>query len=153
MRKKKTQRVRSDTTTKKKRVYKKKTAVKKPRKNSIPKIRNQGTMTEAMFWNWIRQLLRRKSMYWKPISKVKNDAKVPYVGENKRRKFSYICSKCKHEFASTEVNVHHIIPCGTLTCSQDLGIFVENLFCEEDKLILLCSGCHDKEHKKINLVD
>ena len=40
----------------------------KPRKNAAVKTRNAGTMTEVQFFQWIRQVLRKASIYWKPIS-------------------------------------------------------------------------------------
>lgn len=136
---------------------KKKLTVKKPRTSSpakkkrmlkprIPKTRNNGTMTESAFFNWIRQILRRSSMYWKPIAQVKKEAQVPYIGSQKRRKYSYVCSDCKKEFAGKDINVHHTIECGTLTCFDDLPGFVERLFVERDGLVVLCTKCHDKRH-------
>lgn len=126
----------------------KRTPKKSSRKPRVERTRNSGTMTESMFWNWIRQLLRRKSMYWRPISNVRNKARVPYKGPNKRRKWSYKCSNCNKLFDGKSVSVHHIDECGTLTCAADLPSFVEKLFCEEDGLVLLCNKCHDKKHKK-----
>lgn len=85
---------------------------------------------------------------WKPISIVRNKQRIPYTGPNKRQRYSYICTQCKEEFSGKNVAVHHILECGSLTCAEDLPGFVERLFCEESGLILLCSGCHDKLHKK-----
>ena len=45
-----------------------------------------------------------------------------------------------------ETNVHHRTPCGSLTCFADLPGFVERLFCEADKLEVICKACHKKEH-------
>lgn len=125
----------------------KRTPKKLSRKPRVERTRNSGTMTESMFWNWIRQLLRRKSMYWKPISNVRNKARIPYKGPNKRRKWSYVCSSCKKPHDGKSVSVHHVQECGTLSCAADLPRFVERLFCEEDGLILLCNKCHMKSHK------
>lgn len=118
------------------------------RASKAPKTRNENTMTESAFWSWIRSGLRQRSRFWKPILAVKNAAKIPYVGENKRRKFSYICSNCKGEFDSKSVNVHHIHECGSLNCGDDLKGFVERLFCEKEDLKLLCGKCHNGEHNK-----
>lgn len=133
---------------------KKKTTVKKavkkpraPRKSKVEKTMNEGTFTTNMFFNWLRQALRRKSMYWKPISAVKNAAKVPYLGTNKRRKFSYVCNRCKKEYDGKSVAVHHKIPCGSLTSFEHIGDFVKRLFVEKDGLELLCTKCHDDTHE------
>jgi len=136
--------IRKDTSYKKRGVEKKKKASKRIK---MPKVRNAGTFTEQMFWNWIRSTLRRKSMFWKPIANVRNKAKVPYNGPNKRRKFSFICSSCNKAFSAKEVAVHHLIECGSLTCAADLPGFVERLFCEEEGLTLLCNKCHNKIHE------
>ena len=105
-------------------------------------------MTEAAFFTWLRQILRKASMYWKPISQVRKEAQVPYKGPNKRRKYSYICGGCGKEFAFNHINVHHKVECGTLTSFKDLSSFAEKLFVEKDGLIVLCSKCHDKKHGK-----
>lgn len=131
----------------KKKVIKKKTT-KIPKKRAAPKVRNSNTLSESGFWSFIRSALRQKSRWWKPILETKNAQKIAYKGPNKRRKFSYICEECKNEFDAKKVAVHHKIPCGTLTCANDLSAFVENLFCEKDGLILLCELCHNKKHTK-----
>jgi hypothetical protein len=121
---------------------------KKKRATKTPRTRNAGTMTDAEFFQWIRQILRKASVYWKPISQVKKEAQVLYKGTNKRRKYSYVCNNCKNEYSSTEINVHHKIECGSLKTFDDIPIFVERLFCEKEFLCVLCKNCHDEEHKK-----
>jgi 5-methylcytosine-specific restriction endonuclease McrA len=118
---------------------KKKAAVKKPR--------CAGTMTESAFWSFIRSALRQKSRWWKPISLAKAKAKRPYKGPLKRQKFEYQCNECKGWFPDKKVNVDHIEPAGSLNCAQDLPVFVERLFCEVDKLQVLCSECHNIKTK------
>lgn len=120
---------------------------KKTKRYRVPRTRNNGTMTEAQFFQWLRQVLRRSSMYWKPISQVRREAQVPYKGANKRRKYSYVCSKCHKEFPATSINVHHIIDCGSLSSFEDLASFAEKLFVEKEGLEVLCSKCHDKIHE------
>ncbi len=124
--------------------------ISKPRKSLVDKPFNNGSMSNAAFFGWIRSRLRKMSQAWKPIQEVKKDAKRPYIGENKRRKFSYECSRCKGLFSDKEVAVHHIIPAGTLKSFDDIGTFCKNLFVEKDLLILLCDGCHTKEHEELN---
>jgi len=110
------------------------------------KPRNAGTMTDNQFFQWLRQTLRRASLHWRPISQAKKEAQIPYIGPNKRRKYSYVCAECKGEFASTEINVHHNIECGNLKSFDDLPGFTERLFCEKQFLSVLCKTCHDQIH-------
>lgn len=134
--------------TKKKKITKKKP--KKVKKSKVLKTRNNNTMSEAAFFGWLRSRIRRLSIYWKPIQIVKQEAKVPYIGSNKRRKFSYKCAKCGNTVSDKEGNVHHKIPCGSLKNFQDLAIFAEKLFVEKDLLEFLCHNCHDLEHERLN---
>lgn len=117
------------------------------RKSRVKKTRNANTMTESAFWSFIRSALRQKSRWWKPASIVKNKAKRPYFGPNKRQKVEFQCNQCKLWFSDKQINIDHIIPAGTLRCPQDLPGFIERLFCEEDGLQVLCNGCHDKKTK------
>ena len=107
------------------------------------KPRNAGTLTESAFWSLIRSALRQKSRWWKPITLAKQRAKREYKGPNKRQKFEYQCNICKQYFPEKDVDVDHIVPAGTLSCSQDLPGFVERLFCEVEGLQTLCETCHN----------
>jgi len=118
------------------------------KRQKVPRTRNNGTMTESMFWGTIRSALRQKSRWFKPNAEAKKRARIPYKGPNKRRKWSYICKSCKKHFMDKEVAVDHIVPAGTLRCADDLPQFVERLFCEVDGLQVLCKTCHDKKTKK-----
>lgn len=132
-------------------VYIPKSAKKKiVRKSKVLKTKNHGTFTEAQFFNWLRQKLRRASLVWKPISECKKRAKIPYSGDNKRRKVSYVCESCKGEFDSKSVSVDHKLPIGSLQNYSDLPQFVERLFCEIENLQLLCSDCHSVKTKLDN---
>lgn len=108
----------------------------------VPKTRNNGTMTEADFWGWVRSALRKRSQVWKPVQEAKKNVRRPYVGENTRQKFEYQCNHCKLWFPEKQINVDHIVEAGSLTKSSDLPGFVERLFCEVDGLQVLCESCH-----------
>jgi len=115
------------------------------RVSKVLKTRNAGTMSEAVFWEFIRNTLRRRSIVWKPISICRNNARRLYSGPNKLQKFEYQCNICKNWYKGTQIMVDHIIPVGSLTKSYDLPHFVESLFCEIGNLQVLCKGCHDKK--------
>lgn len=126
------------------------------KRNTVPKSRNAGTMSEAAFFGMIRSALRRLSMYWKPIAivKAKNKRNKPrdVIGKHK---FEYQCNECKGWFQDKEIQVDHIIEAGSLTCLKDLTGFVERLFCEEDGFQILChkrldgvESCHRKKTNK-----
>lgn len=119
----------------------------KAKRQKIPRTRNAGTMTESMFWSMIRSALRQKSRWWKPIAIVKQKAKRAYKGPNKRQKFEYQCASCLKWWPDKKVAVDHIIPCGSLSCTDDLPGFVERLFCEADGLQVLCEKCHNEKTK------
>jgi len=107
------------------------------------KTRNAGTMTESMFWSFIRSGLRQKSRWWKPITECKLKARKTYKGPNKRQKFEYQCNSCKKWFPEKKINVDHIVGAGSLNCSNDLAGFIDRLFCEQDNLQVLCETCHN----------
>ena len=114
----------------------------------VPKTRCDGTMSEAMFWSFIRSALRQKSRWWKPISVCKLNARRLYKGVNKRQKYEYQCKKCKTWHPEKSINVDHVKPAGSLNCAEDLPGCVERLFCEQDNLQCLCLTCHDKKTLK-----
>lgn len=106
---------------------------------------NNGTMTRAGFFGWIRSALRARSRYWKPVAEAKKRAKRKYTGTNKRQKFEYQCNECKNWFPDKEIHVDHIVPAGQLNSFDDLPGFVQRLFCEVDGLQCLCKTCHDRK--------
>jgi len=105
-----------------------------------------GTMTNAAFFGMIRAGLRNKSRWYPPIKTCKDRNRVPYIGTNKRRKWSYRCENCHKLFDAEKVKVHHKIECGVLNSFDDLPGFVKRLFCDSISLALLCDECHVKTH-------
>lgn len=125
----------------------KKPVVKKATRTKLARERNAGTMTNAMFWSFIRSALRNKSRWWKPITQCRMNSRRAYKGTNKRQKFEYQCNKCKNWFPDKEIAVDHKIPVGSLNSGDDLKGFVERLFCEVEDLQCLCNDCHDVKTK------
>lgn len=107
-----------------------------------PPFKEYPEWTEARFWSFIRSALRQAWQRWPPKYRVKDKASRPYKGKDKRRKKEFQCSDCKGWFKSSEVEVDHITPCGSLRSYEDLPRFVKNMFVGEDKLRLLCKSCH-----------
>lgn len=130
-------------------IKKKKASPKKKivRKTLTPRTRNAGTMTDSMFWSFIRSALRNKSRWWKPITQCKMQSRRAYKGPLKRQKFEYQCNECKNWFPEKNINVDHRVPAGSLNNGDDLKGFVERLFCEQEDLQVLCSDCHDVKTK------
>ena len=106
------------------------------------------TWTTARYFSFIRSALRRAWTKYPVRYQVMDKAKQPYKGKDKRTKWVYQCNSCRGTFKSTEVNVDHITPAGTLRDYSDLPQFVKNLFCEADNLQVLCKKCHDTKTKE-----
>ena len=105
---------------------------------------NSGQWTRARYFSFIRSALRRASVKWPPIHEARKRARRAYKGPDKRRKWEYQCEKCGRWFDGKGTQVDHIVPAGTLRGYDDLPGFVERLFCESDRLRVLCLACHKK---------
>lgn len=125
-----------------------------------------GTMTEAAFFGMMRSALRR--VRWAPKYKaltnakkyvtMKHDDGTPVLlksGRNKGKPKTvalYKCADCGKDFRGKDVEVDHIVPCGSLKCWDDLVGFAKRLYCEIDGFRILCKPCHlirtNKERKK-----
>lgn len=129
--------------TKKAIVGKKKRGTRRPKTNRVPCTRAGNTWTNSAYWGFIRALLRQGSKRWPPIAcQALNDVRRTYQGPNKRQKWEYQCAGCGDWYKRDDVQVDHIEPCGQLKCEADIQGFVTRLFCEKDKLRILCTGCH-----------
>ena len=98
------------------------------------------TWTSARYFQFIRTTLRRAFTRYPVKYQVMNAARR--IVEGKRHKYEYQCACCNEWFKGTEVQVDHIIGCGSLKEYSDLPRFVETLFCEADNLQVLCKPCH-----------
>lgn len=107
------------------------------------KTRNNGEWTEARYVSFIKSLLRAGSRKWGPNQKVKKDARVG--------RGQYKCASCGQVVPPTlkgknNLIVDHINP----IINPSIGFttwdsFIENLFCEEDNLQLLCLDCSNRK--------
>ena len=98
--------------------------------------------TTARFWSFLRSALRQCWTRWPPRYETLNDAKRPYKGADKRRKFEYQCCQCKKWYKQKEVEVDHIVPCGTLKDWKDIEGFVKRLLVSKEGLRVVCKPCH-----------
>ena len=114
-----------------------------------PKTRCGGLWTEAKYTSFIKNLLRSGTRKWAPIHNCMKKAKVG--------RGVYHCAGCQKDVPVTtkcpdkgkrtkNVFVDHIKP----IVDPSVGFvswdsFVENTFCEEDNLQVLCKACHDSK--------
>jgi hypothetical protein len=120
-----------------------------PRNHRVPRTRNAGTMTGPMFWNYVRGLLRGGFRWWKPVALCKLAARRKYTGKQrilsssgKLQEFEFHCAACHGWFPEKQVQVDHIVDCGSINCAADTGSFIERMFCEVEGLQVLCMTCH-----------
>lgn len=99
-------------------------------------------MTEAAFWAFIRSGLRSKSQRWAPIYQCLKAARRKSQSSNPRLKWEFQCAITGKWFPRKEVEVDHIVPCGSLKSFADLPGFVERLFCEADGLRVVSKAAH-----------
>jgi hypothetical protein len=110
----------------------------------VPRTRAGGEWTEAQFWGFIRSGLRGMSRRWPPLVRLALLAcRRPSQSSNKRLKWEHQCNDCGDWFPRKKVQVDHIEPCGSLRSFDDVGGFVERLFCETSELRVLCAVCHN----------
>lgn len=92
--------------------------------------------------------MRQGTLKYPPIRKAAEAASRPYHGPAPRQRKEYQCACCLQWFPRKEVEVDHIIPCGSLTSYEDLPCYVALLFCEQDNLQVLCKPCHHDKHNR-----
>ena len=116
------------------------------KKSKVPKTRNAGTLTESQFWGLIRSALRSKFRYWKPMQLALDKTSRPNQSSNKRLKKEYQCAKCQKWFKRADVQIDHIIPCGSLKSYDDIQGFIERLTIEDPKgFQILCKEDHKEK--------
>ncbi len=117
----------------------------------VPKTRASGTMTEAAYRGFIRSMLRKGSMRWRPKYECKREARhhVKLTGKTARLVFHAKCAHCGELHPETETAVDHILP----IVNPEIGFeswdkFIENLYCETEGLQVLCNPCHTVKTNK-----
>lgn len=102
-----------------------------------------GLMTEAQFLAWVRSALRSKSLRWPPRMEAIKEARRPYNGPNKLQKWEVECAICHEWHKLKDIDVDHFPKAaGSIRSIEDIGEFVNNLYCEKENLRVLCKPCH-----------
>lgn len=110
-----------------------------------------GSWTTARYFSFIRSALRAAWVKYpvkgQVLKKSRRNVKKTEKMDRRihRHRFEYKCAVCKKFHKATQVQVDHIIPCGSLNCYEDLPRFVSTLFCEEDNLQVICIECHNQK--------
>lgn len=108
-----------------------------------PLTRCGGTMTESAYLAWIRSALRSKSLRWPPRNEAIKLARRVYKGPNKLQRWEHECAICKQWYKGKDICVdHYPKPAGSILSVDDIGQFVNNLYCEVENLRVLCVPCH-----------
>lgn len=112
-----------------------------------PLTRNANTWTEAKYWGGIRSALRRLFRFnWEPAKQALVAARRAYRGANKLQKWEHQCSNCLRWYMRKEVELDHVVPCGSLRCAADVGPFLERLHPETPEAYqVICKSCHKKK--------
>ena len=100
----------------------------------VEKPYNDGKWSQARYFGFIRSALRSAFQRWGPKHSAKQAAKVAYN--------TYECAHCGGWFGTRQVEVDHIVQCGSLRNYDDLPGFVERMFCEASGFQVLCKACH-----------
>ena len=118
----------------------------------VSRNRNGGTWTEAQYFGAIRSALRSKFRWWRPSTEALNKSRRKYTGTNKLQRWEYCCAECGKWHLRKNVEIHHIVPCGSLNSYEDIAGFIQRLTPEKaDAYAILCKACHiqiTKEQRK-----
>ena len=114
----------------------------------------QTVMSESAFHSFIKSILRKASMRWGPVNRIKAQSRI-------ERGF-YKCAQCGATVPATAVvtlkngkvkrvkniAVDHISPIVPVTGFDSWDGVIDRLFCNEDGLQLLCRSCHEEKCKE-----
>ena len=106
---------------------------------------NGGDWTVARFNSFVKSALRSASQRWPPKYQCLNAAKVGKKINWKTNRIAehYKCNSCGKEFPLKEVQVDHIHPVVPVTGFTSWDEVINNMFCEQEELQVLCTECHN----------
>lgn len=107
-------------------------------------MRNGGKWTESRYQSFVKSVLRSGSRKWPPKFETLNSAKRGKQVNAKTGRLAehYECAECHKLFPAKDVQCDHIKPVVPVTGFETWDNVIENLFCEEDNLQVLCKPCH-----------
>lgn len=108
----------------------------------------QDIMTPSAFQSYIKSILRKASMRWPPINRVRTNARMS--------RGMYKCAVCNTIVPATIIDekkkkrvknvvVDHISPIVPISGFDSWDNVIRRLFCSESNLQLLCKECHDRK--------
>lgn len=95
-------------------------------------------------------------MRYPPAIKATNRTKEIYYIKSKAgkdmKRVKFTCGMCgRKDLKRSEMSLDHIIPVTDKSGFKDWNTFVDNLFCEEENLLLICQEpCHRLKTEKEN---
>ena len=115
----------------------------------MSKLRNNGEWTPARRKAFIVSVLRSGTRKYPPkyltLSSAKTDKKVNT--KTNRIAQHFLCAECRNDFPAKEVQVDHINPVVGVNGFTTWDSYIENLFCDEENLQVLCLECHGRKTK------
>ena len=113
------------------------------KKKKVEKTRNGGKWTEAQYFAKIRSSLRNGFRWFYPMQQALEKASRPSQSENKRIKKEYQCAHCGKWLPRKNVEIDHILECGSLRSYEDIVPFIQRLTAEDvNSYQILCKPCH-----------
>ncbi len=112
------------------------------------KVFNNGEWTAARFNSFVKSALRSASQRWPPKYKALKKASVGKKINWKTNRIAqhFKCASCNKEFPQKEVQIDHISPIiNPKTGFTSWDDVIDNMFCEEDNLQVLCITCHKEK--------
>lgn len=97
--------------------------------------------TEARLRAFITSGIRSVQRRWPPMQLAKNEGRIKKE-VNGKMLFFYQCACCEKWFRDKDIQMDHKVPCGSWKTFDELGAWVERLFCHKDGWQRLCKPCH-----------
>lgn len=95
-----------------------------------------------MPWNLYQQARAALRTLW-----MKSPMRAQAIREARTTRGWYLCNHCGKEGKLKEMQVHHLEPVGM--DKPDWNLYIDRLFCDSSKLVLLHKECHKQIHKEV----
>lgn len=108
---------------------------------------NGGDWTKSRWMSFVKSALRSASSRYPPKFKCLNAAKTGKKINWKTGRIAehYKCNSCNKEFTLKEVQVDHINPVVPVTGFTTWDEVINNMYCEQEDLQVLCTECHNNK--------